>query len=71
MSNIISQFTAVFDAIGTWIVTAVNNLIPMFWEVTETGGQLTFMGTLAIIGLGVSICFLLLGIIQRFMKFGA
>lgn len=68
MTNVLTAITDVFDAIGEWITGAVNNLIPMFY-VPETG--LTFMGTLAVAGLAVSVVFLLIGIIQRFLKFGA
>lgn len=68
MTNVLTAITDVFDAIGEWITGAVTNLIPMFY-VEETG--LTFMGVLAVAGLAVSVVFLLIGIIQRFLKFGA
>lgn len=65
--EIITAITNVFDAIGTWLVGAVGDMMPLFY--TETG--LTLLGVLAIASLAVSISFLLIGIIQRFLGFGA
>lgn len=64
--GIIEQITGVFDAIGTWLSGAVNDLIPMFY-VAESG--LTFLGTLAVVGLAMSVVFLLIGLIQNFLHF--
>lgn len=63
----LNAITEVFDAIGTWITSAVNDLIPMFWNATDN--TLTILGTLAVVGLGFSVVFLLIGIIQRFLHF--
>lgn len=62
----IEAITGVFTSIGDWLVEAVASFMPMFY-VAETG--LTLLGTLAVCGLAVSICFLLIGIIQRFLHF--
>lgn len=56
----------VFSAVGDWIVSAVQSLIPMFYA----EGSLTFLGVLAVAGLAISVVFLLIGIIQRFLHFG-
>lgn len=64
--SVIAEILEVFTSIGTWLGTAVNQFIPMFY-VAETG--LTFLGALACCGLAFSVCFLLIGIIQRFLKF--
>lgn len=66
MTNILTSILDVFDAVGTWIVEAVNSLTPMFYG-AETG--LTFMGVLAVAGLAFSVVFLILGIIQNFLHF--
>lgn len=63
----LQAITNVFDAIGTWITGAVNDLIPMFWNASDN--TLTILGTLAVVGLGFSVVFLLIGIIQRFLHF--
>lgn len=67
--EIITAITDVFSAIGEWLVSAVNDLIPMFWNATDN--SLTLLGILALMGLGLSVIFLLIGIIQRFLKFQA
>lgn len=64
--NVLEAILAVFTAIGNWIGTAVTALIPMFY-VAETG--LTFLGVLAVAGLGFSVIFLVIGVIQKFLHF--
>ena len=59
---------AIFSGIAEWITESVALCIPMFY-VAETG--LTFMGTLAVAGLAISVAFLLIGIVQKFLKFRA
>jgi hypothetical protein len=68
MTSVVTAILAVFTAIGEWFGTAVNTLSPMFYTAEE---GLTFMGTLAVCSLGVSIILLIVGIIQRFLKFGS
>lgn len=69
MTGIITAMTSVFTAVFTWIQTAINSVIPLFWTAGtgDTGGQLTFLGVLSIIGLAISIFFLLVGLIQNFL----
>lgn len=64
--NILESVLDVFDAISTWIVGAVQNVMPMFY-VQETG--LTFLGVLAVSGLAISVIFLIIGVIQNFLHF--
>jgi len=64
-ASIITAITAVFTAIGEWIVTAIELLQPIFW----TAEGLTFLGVLAVCGLAFSVVFLIIGIIQRFLHF--
>lgn len=68
MAAIISAMTAVFDAIFTWILSAISAVIPVFWTAGEGGaGELTFLGVLTLIALGISIFFLVMGLIQNFL----
>lgn len=62
--NIVTEMTEVFTEIMQWIITAITSVVGVFWN-TETG--LTFLGILAIVALGVSIFFLLMGLIQKFL----
>lgn len=64
--TILTAILEVFSSIGTWIVETIAELMPMFY-VAETG--LTLLGILAVCGLGMSIIFLLIGIIQSFLRF--
>lgn len=66
---IITAMTGVFDAVFKWIMSAINAVIPIFWTAGtgDAGGQLTFLGILALIGLAISIFFLLVGLIQNFL----
>lgn len=61
--TVITSMTAVFDAIFTWILSAIEAVLAIFW----TGEALTFLGVLALIALGISIFFLLVGLIQNFL----
>lgn len=64
--TIITKITAVFTAIGEWITTAIGDIMPLFYA----NDELTLLGVLAVCGLAVSIFFLLMGVIQRFLHFG-
>ena len=64
--TVLESILAVFDAIGDWIVASVTELMPMFY-VAETG--LTFLGVLGVAGLGFSVIFLIIGVIQKFLHF--
>ena len=70
--GIITAITGVFSEMGTWIVEFVNDVvIPMFWTAGTGGdtGSLTFLGVLTVIGLAISIFFLVVGLVQNFMHF--
>lgn len=62
-ASVISAMTAVFDAIFTWLLSAIESVIAIFWA----SEGLTFLGVLALIALGISIFFLLVGLIQNFL----
>lgn len=64
MTSVITSITGVFSEIATWISSAVTAITPMFY-VAESG--LTFLGTLAVVGLAFSVVFLIMGIIQNFL----
>ena len=66
MTQVISSITGVFTAIAEWIASAVTAITPMFY-VAESG--LTFLGTLAVCGLGFGVIFLIIGLIQNFLHF--
>lgn len=55
MTNVLSSILEVFESVGTWIASAVQTMIPMFYG---TDG-LTFLGVLAVAGLAFSVVFLI------------
>lgn len=65
--EIITAITNVFTEVGNWIVGAVNSMIPMFYDTGNS--ELTLLGILSVVGLAISVVFLLIGIIQRFLHF--
>lgn len=67
MTSVLTSILAVFSAIGTWIVQAVQDMIPIFWNATDS--SLTLIGVLSVAGLGLSVIFLVVGLIQRFFHF--
>ena len=65
----ITAITDVFTAMGTWLVSFINSIIPLFWTAgtADTPGSLTFLGVLAIIGLAISVFFLVMRVIENFL----
>ena len=66
---ILEAIFAVFTGVGDWIISALPSLTSIFWTTSGDGGQLTFLGVLAVAGLAFSVIFLIIGIIQRFLHF--
>ena len=64
--GVVDEVFSVFTKVGEWISSNLPTFVSLFYNST-TG--LTFMGVLALCSLGISVCFLLLGIIQSFLKF--
>ena len=66
MTTVVSAITGVFTAMASWITTIIPSVVAVFYN--ETDG-LTFLGTLAVIALSVSVFFLLMGLVQNFLHF--
>lgn len=67
--GVVTSVTGVFEEIGAWLVKFLQSLIPLFYDTTlnEGAGGLTFLGVLAVIGLAISVFFLVMGVIQNFL----
>lgn len=63
--ELLTDILEVFTAVGQWITTSVDALMPMF----HNAEGLTLLGVLAVAGLSMSVIFLLLGFIQNFLHF--
>lgn len=57
MTTVITAITAVFTAIGQWLVTAITAMEAVFWA----EGALTFVGTLAVVGLAIAVILDIIG----------
>ena len=62
--EVFTAISKVFDSVITWIISAINQAIPLFY-VDEKG--LTFLGVLSVVALAISVFFLLIGLIQNFL----
>lgn len=62
-TGIVGGITAVWTEIADWIVTTLPNVVKVFYA----DGKLTFLGTLSVVALGVSVFFLIMGLIQNFL----
>lgn len=67
--SLVTAITGVFSSVGTWIVEFLQSLIPLFWTegTGDKAGSLTFFGILAVIGLAISIFFLLMNVVENFI----
>lgn len=62
---ILETILAIFAGVADWIVETLPTVTSLFYA----EGALTFLGVLAVGSLAISISFLLIGIIQRFLHF--
>lgn len=60
----ISAITTVWTEVLTWITTSLSSVQTLFYAESN----LTFLGVLAVIGVAIGIVFLLIGVIQNFLK---
>lgn len=59
----VTAITDIWSGLSTWITSSLSQVQVVFWA----EGQLTFLGQLAFIGLGIGIFFLIMGVIQNFL----
>lgn len=64
MTGVISQITNVFSQMFEWMTDSIPGITAIFYT-SENG--LSFLGTLTVVALGISIFFLLMGLIQNFL----
>lgn len=65
LTGVLGSIFDVFSAIANWFAETLPVIMQMFYN-TE---GLTFLGALAVAGLGISIIFLLIGVISNFLHF--
>lgn len=64
---IVEQITGIFDAVAQWFGDAMGSVEAIFWNATSS--TLTTIGTLAIMGLAVSLAMLLINVVKDFLRF--
>lgn len=66
----VGAITQVWTEIMTWITTALGSIQDVFYTAGTGGeaGELTFLGVLAVIGVAIGIAFLIIGVIQNFLR---
>lgn len=60
----IGTITTVWTEVMNWITTSLGSVQDVFYA----EGSLTFLGTLAVIGVSIGIGFLIIGVVQNFLK---
>lgn len=63
-TTIFSQIAAIWTAIMEWLAGTFGTIEALFW----TGSQLTFLGTMCVISIGIGVFFLVVGVITNFIK---
>lgn len=59
----LGSITETWTQVMTWITTSLGSVQTVFYA----EGELTFLGTLAIIGVSIGIGFLIIGVVQNFL----
>lgn len=64
----LSAITQVWTSLITFLTGLFSNITSIFWDSTanQGAGELTFVGILAIIMAGISICLLVFNLIRSF-----
>ena len=65
-SSPLEDIFGLFRAVGNWLATSLGSMLSIFY----VDGKLTLLGVLAVVPLAFSVVFLLISILQRFLKFG-
>lgn len=60
----IGAVTSVWTEVMTWITTSLGSVQTVFYA----DNNLTFLGTLAVIGVSIGVGFLIIGVVQNFLK---
>lgn len=60
----VGEITTVWTEIMTWVTTSITSVQTVFYA----DNKLTFLGTLTVISVAIGIAFLVIGVIQNFLK---
>ena len=60
----IANITSVWTSMMEWLVDALASVQSVF---VSSAGELTFLGTLSVIGVAMGVAFLVIGVVQNFL----
>lgn len=60
----IGSITTVWTEVMEWVTTSIGSVETVFYA----NNQLTFIGTLSVITVAIGVSFLIIGVIQNFLK---
>lgn len=60
----LGSITQIWTEVMTWVTTSLGSVQSVFYA----NGDLTFLGTLSVIGVSIGIAFLIIGVVQNFLK---
>ena len=60
----LGSITEIWTEVMTWITTSLGSVQTVFYAENE----LTFLGTLAVVGVSIAIGFLIIGVVQKFLS---
>lgn len=63
--DVINSILNVFNSIADWFAQIMPTILKIFYA----EGNLTILGALAVVGLAISVIFLIMGVIQNFLHF--
>lgn len=63
--DVITSILNVFNSIADWFAEIMPTILAIFYA----EGNLTILGALAVVGLAISVIFLIMGVIQNFLHF--
>lgn len=67
--TIVTAILDIWSGISTWIIEMLESLVALFWIAGPSGGgELTFFGVMAVVSVGIGVFFLLLRVLQNFIK---
>lgn len=63
----VQAITTVWTALTTWLVGIFPQVTQFFYTTTESGGELTFAGIMAVVMAGIALILLVFNLIRSFL----
>lgn len=66
MGEIVQSVFGVFTEVGDWFIGALSSFVELFYNTTSN--TLTFVGVMALVGVGIAVTRMLFAIITSFVQ---